>query len=152
MSPAVPLSCRQLLTAQVDSLRQERMRQHHLHPHLQHQHQQHHHGAPPPGSGPGPPGAWPAAAAGPGPQAAQGPTQVPHTGPGGGPGSGMFYAVHTQQLQLLPSDAVVDEVLSRLHLVRCHSSVQLLAALVGLPGRLDQWKVDGCRAATCGIP
>lgn len=56
----------------------------------------------------------------------------------------MFYAVHTQQLQLLPSDAVVDEVLSRLHLVRCHSSVQLLAALVGLPGRLDQWKAQGC--------
>ncbi|KXZ52270.1 hypothetical protein GPECTOR_10g901 [Gonium pectorale] len=39
-------------------------------------------------------------------------------------------------------DGVVEEVLSRLHLLRCRSSMQLLAALVAMPSQLEAWRAE----------
>ncbi|GLI63023.1 hypothetical protein VaNZ11_005883 [Volvox africanus] len=49
--------------------------------------------------------------------------------------------------QMLSPDQVVEAVLSRLHLVRCHSSLQLLTALAALPKRLEALQAEGspCR-------
>ncbi|GIL49912.1 hypothetical protein Vafri_6219 [Volvox africanus] len=49
--------------------------------------------------------------------------------------------------QMLSPDQVVDAALSRLHLVRCRSSLQLLAALAALPKRLEALQAEGspCR-------
>ncbi|GIM01926.1 hypothetical protein Vretimale_6641, partial [Volvox reticuliferus] len=51
------------------------------------------------------------------------------------------------ELQMLGPDEVVAEVLSRLHLVRCCSSLQLLAALAALPRNLEALQAEGspCR-------
>ncbi|KAG2439575.1 hypothetical protein HXX76_004927 [Chlamydomonas incerta] len=49
--------------------------------------------------------------------------------------------------ELLTEAQVANELLSRLHVVRCSSSMQLLAALVTMPARLEAWQAAGvgCR-------
>ncbi len=51
---------------------------------------------------------------------------------------------------------VADELLSRLHVVRCPSSMQLLATLLAMPSRLEAWQVraggwvGACDLRVCG--
>ncbi|GLC41091.1 hypothetical protein PLESTF_001079300 [Pleodorina starrii] len=83
--------------------------------------------------------------------AARGRPRTGGGGGGGGSGPGPQDAAsgiaEQQQQQMLSPDQVVDEVLSRLHLVRCRSSLQLLAALAGLPTKLQALQAAGspCR-------